>query len=115
MRLKGEGDYFTGILLFLLFSGLLEMPEKVSVCLATHFLSFFFFCVGSCQEAHSTATALALLLLNTPSAVVMDLIILLFKIMSNKKTPQKHLNELISVMNLRLHQIQINTCPLGAY
>lgn len=43
MRLKGEGDYFTGILLFLLFSGLLEMSEKVSVCLATHFLSFFSF------------------------------------------------------------------------
>lgn len=52
MRLKGEGDYFRGILVFLLFSGLLEMSEKVTVCLATHFLFLHRFM--SCQEALTT-------------------------------------------------------------
>lgn len=56
MRLKGDGDYFRGILVFLLFSGLLEMSEKVTVCLATHFLFFFllFFCIDLCHGRKST-------------------------------------------------------------
>lgn len=62
MRLKGEGEYFRGILVFLLFSGLLEMSEKVTVCLATHFLSFFLFpflffyifCIHVCHAREPT-------------------------------------------------------------
>lgn len=57
MRLKGEGEYFRGILVFLLFSGLLEMSEKVTVCLATHFsfhLFFFFFCIDLCHTRKPT-------------------------------------------------------------
>lgn len=61
MRLKGEGEYFRGILVFLLFSGLLEISEKVTACLATHVL-FFLPVFGhrflSCREAHTTKLSL---------------------------------------------------------
>lgn len=38
-EIEGEGEYFREILAFLVFSGLLEMSQKVTVCLATHFIA----------------------------------------------------------------------------
>lgn len=38
-EIEGEGEYFREILVFLVFSGLLEMSQKVTVCLATHFIA----------------------------------------------------------------------------
>lgn len=38
-EIEGEGEYLREILPFLVFSGSLKMSQKVSVCLATHFIA----------------------------------------------------------------------------
>lgn len=50
-EIEGERDYFREILVFLLFSGLLEMSEKVTVCLATHFIAWCLCCGQEAQTA----------------------------------------------------------------